>query len=82
MWDLSAYIDPMIVAHVKNLRENGHGYPNGITQKKWNKVLDTILAGFGEEPGVHATKKEWKKYMHTRQKSLVLLAFYWDNLWD
>lgn len=81
-WDMSAYIDPMIVAHVRNLAVMGHGHPTGLTEKKWNKVLITILAGFRDEPEMSASKKEWKKYLKNRQKALVLLAFYWDNLWD
>ena len=81
-WSLADYIDPMIVAHVKYLREEVCGYPSGTTQKKWNKVLDIILAGFAEEPDMGASKKEWSRYLKARQKALVLLAFYWDNLWD
>lgn len=81
-WDLSSYVDPMIVAHVKNLREEGHGHPSNITEKKWNRVLDTILAGFEPEPETGATKKEWKRYRRNRNKALVLLAFYLDELWD
>lgn len=81
-WDMSEYLDPMIVAFIKNLRENGCGYPHNLTQKKWNKVLDTILIGFVPEPEIGAGKKVWAKYMKSREKALVLLAFYWDNLWD
>ena len=80
-WSLADYLDPMIVAHVRELRENGVGYPAALTQKKWNKVLDTILKGFEEEPDF-INKKSWKKYMKDREKALVLLAFYYDNLWD
>lgn len=81
-WDMSEYIDPMIVAFIKNLRENGHGYPSDMTEKKWNKVLDTILVGFVSEPDALAGKNTWTKYVNKRNKALVLLAFYWDNLWD
>jgi len=80
-WSLADYVDPMIVAHVRNLAVMGNGHPAGLTEKKWQKVLITILAGFGDEP-TSGDVKEWKKYMKTRQKALVLLAFYWDNLWD
>ncbi len=84
-WSLADYIDPMIVAHVRALRYDKNmfsGYPHGLTEKKWNKVLDTILAGFVDEPEMGMSKKEWKKYLKNREKALVLLAFYWDNLWD
>jgi hypothetical protein len=79
-WSFSNYVDDMVVAHVTHLRSDNHGYPHGLTQKKWNKVLDTILKGFRPEPDTFS--KGWKKYRKDRQKALVLLAFYWDNLWD
>lgn len=82
LWDLPGYIEPMIVAQVKNLRENCVGHPHNITEKKWKKVLDTILKGFVPEPDMGANMKEWKKYMNNKQKALILLAAYWDNLWD
>lgn len=81
-WSLADYIDPMIVAHVKNLREEGHGHPVNISEKKWDKVLDTIIAGMVQEPETLAGKGAWKKYRKNRNKALVLLAFYWDELWD
>lgn len=81
-WSMSHYIDPMIVAHIKNLREDGHGHPSNITEKKWNKILDTIMLGMGEEPEMLAGVKAWNKYRKDREKALILLAFYWDNLWD
>lgn len=81
-WSLSEYIDPMIKAHVEFLLQEQGGYPYPFTQKKWNKVLETILKGFGEEPEMMAGKKYWDKYYKDRNKALVLLAMYWDNLWN
>lgn len=81
-WSLRDYVDPMIVAHIKNQKENGHGHPTHTTAKKWSKVLDTMLAGLGEEPEFGVDKKVWQKYLKTRGKALVLLSYYWDDLWD
>lgn len=78
-WSLRDYVDPMIVAHVTFMRDTGHGYPIGVTKKKWEKVLNTILAGFVPEP---ESAKDFKKYARARGRALVLLAFYWDELWD
>ena len=80
-WDMSEYIDPLIVAHCKHLRENAVGHPTDLTEKKWNKVLDTIILGMREEPDWR-TEKEYFKYWKEREKALVLLAFYCDYLWD
>lgn len=81
-WSLRDYVDPMIVAHIKNQKENGHGHPTHTTEKKWNKVLDTMLAGLGGEPEFGVSKKVWTKYLKNRAKALVLLSYYWDELWD
>lgn len=84
-WSMAEYLDPMVVAHVKNQRGQSHGHPANLTEKRWNKVLDTILKGFVEEPDIlkngHTTAS-WRKYHKDRTEALVLLAYYWDNLWD
>ena len=80
-WDMSTYLDPMVLAMAKHIREHGHGYPTGLTKKKWDKGMDVIIKGFRPEPDVPSAKA-WKIYMKDRQKALVLLAYYWDNLWD
>lgn len=81
-WSLRDYVDPMIVAHIRNLKENGCGYPAHTTAKKWNKILDTMLKGFVEEPEFGVSNKVLQKYLKNRAKALVLLSYYWDNLWD
>ncbi len=74
-WAMDSYLDPIILAGLKNLKENGMGYPPGITQKKWNKVLDTMIEGFEIDT---FSERNMKK----RKKALVLFAFYYDTLWD
>jgi len=81
-WSLRDYVDPMVVAHIKHQQENGFGHPTHTTQAKWNKVLDTMLKGLGDEPELGASKKEWSRYLKTRARALVLLSYYWDDLWD
>lgn len=81
LWDMSEYLDPMILATAKYHREQAHGYPAGVTKKKWYKALDIIIEGFGEEPD-WKDKKKFNRYWKQREKAQVLLAFYWDDLWD
>ena len=80
LWDIS-HLDSQIVAVATYLRDEGHGRPMGVTQKKWNKVLNTLIEGFSPEPD-WKNGKELKKYIKKRKEALVLLAYYWDNLWD
>lgn len=78
---MSDYLDPMVVAVAKDLRDRGLAYPSGLTVKKWHKVLDTIITGLGGEPDWQDVKA-WKKHYKVRQQALMLLAVYWDQLWD
>lgn len=80
-WDMAGYVDRLIVVHCKHLRENAVGYPSGLTQKKWNKILDTIILGMQEEPDFKK-KGSYEKYWKNRMKALELLGLYWDGLWD
>lgn len=80
-YSLASYIDPMIVAHCEYLRLEGHGTPISFTEKKWKKILDTIIKGLSPEPDWKKVS-EWKKYRKDREKALVLLAMHWDELWD
>ena len=78
-WCMSEYLDPIILAGVQNIREHNHGYPNGLTQKRWNKVLDKRIVGFGEEPD---DIKSMKKYYKDKEQALILFAYYYNDLWD
>lgn len=80
-WSMSEYLDPMVVAVAKRLREDGVGYPTGLTVKKWNRVLDLIIKGLSPEPE-SIKRGAFKKYYKDRLKAQALLAMYWDSLWD
>lgn len=76
-WDLAEYLDPIIIAFLTNLRDNGMGYPHGMTETKWKKTLDIMIKGFSKD------KYAWtKKDMEKRKEALVLFAYWYDNLWD
>lgn len=78
-WAMDEYLDPIIIAGLKNLRENGHGTPYGLTLKKWNTILDKMIEGFStEDDDLTLPAKAYKK----QQEALVLFAFYYHSLWD
>lgn len=80
-WSMDEYLDPIIRAGLTHIRKEGLGYPNGLTKAKWNKILDTMIAGFQPEPNI-MTSKEWKKWVKNKQKALTLFALYYNQLWD
>lgn len=76
-WAMDEYLDPIILAGLRNLRENGHGYPSGLTEKKWNQILDKMMVAF------ELDKYSVNRKNHIKRKDgMALFAFYYDNLWD
>jgi hypothetical protein len=46
VWSVDYYLTPIIIGMLKKLKETTHGYPYGLTEKKWDKTLDKMVAGF------------------------------------
>ena len=82
---------------LKTLREKHFGHPIGLTEKGWDKILDTIIEGWELEKldmEDHAdllkgTKKQrdryWKimtKRYEKIEKANELFGKYLGNLWD
>ncbi len=45
-WGWCTYHTKTVIAVLKYLQENRHGYPHGLTSKQWDKVLNTMIIGF------------------------------------
>ena len=70
-------------------KDNKAGYPDGMTEKKWNKILDEIIDGFQsviDRDEYLFTSKDYKKelrYFDKRwKKGMALYVEYYFNLWD
>jgi len=78
-WNLDNTIAQFVLPRLKNFRENLHGYPSNLTEKKWDKILGKMIYSF--ENIVHSdvyVDKDYKKI----QKGLDLFGKYFQNLWD
>lgn len=74
--------DDMAVLNIKlltDLRDKGQGFPDGLTEKQWKKILTKMIEGFeahldffGDE------KKNQKKF----DEGMDLYKQYFANLWD
>ena len=92
VWSMDHSLAQIIVPMLKELRENNVGYPHGLTEKKWEDILDKMIVGFQsvlDENEVwikKLTNDQHKKILETehkkQQEGLKLFARYYRNLWD
>ena len=96
-WNINSFVHSNCLPMLKTLREKHFGHPMGLTEKKWDKILDTIIEGWELEKldmEDHAdllkgTKKQrdryWKivtKRYEKIEKANELFGKYLGNLWD
>ncbi len=91
---LAMIIHPMLV----QLKATAHGYPSGLTEERWNEILDEMIWAFGHKSkemdagDMCADKcsnfadpvcKECMKETQERlTKAFMLFGKYYENLWD
>lgn len=76
-WGMDEYLDPIIIAGLKNLRNNGNGYPCLLSQKKWNSILDIMITAFQTDKYEYTEESK-----EQRNRGLKLFARYYNHLWD
>lgn len=47
-WSLDVTFAKFLVPRLKRFKKINNGIPHGLTEEKWNKVLDVIIEGFEE----------------------------------
>lgn len=84
VWALCDDMARLNIKLLTQLRDYGHGYPNGLTEKKWKAILTKMIEGFetvGEDTyGFNnaTEKKNEKKF----KEGMELYAQWYKNLWD
>jgi hypothetical protein len=68
------------------LRDNGNGYPNGLTEKKWKAILTKMIEGFDahllQSGYFRFDIKSYKKAEKKFKDGMELYVKYYHNLWD
>jgi len=91
---LAMIIHPMLV----QLKETAHGYPSGLTEESWNKILDEMIWAFGHKSkemdagdmcgdkcsnfGDAVCKSCMKETEERLTNAFILFGKYYENLWD
>jgi len=83
IWNFDWYLAGIIKGGLKRLKETQFGCPNNLTEKQWDRILDSIIWTFDtigktENSGKVLTKRESKKM----EKGLRLFIENYFSLWD
>lgn len=86
-WNIDNTVSAFILPRLKRFREINNGYPQGLSEKKWNQIVDKMIFAFewnlGQFRGItdELTQAEiatgWKKY----EEGLALFAKHLRDLW-
>jgi len=85
-WSLDYTIAKFSLPRIKRLKEIQNGFPSGLTEEKWDEILDKIIRSFqfvvnefeGNEDYSLETIKHREKCM---QDGCELFGKYFRNLW-
>jgi hypothetical protein len=86
-WSLDSVVADFILPRLKRFREINNGYPDSMTEKEWNAILDDMIFAFEWNQTCESEENEqltesqqaasWKRH----EKGLQLFAQYFRHLW-
>src|SRR5574344_383726 len=89
LYDFQYTISKMLLPKMlAKFKDNLHGYPNGLTEDEWNKILLELIWYLREITDEDAgmalqdSEKELKKYQKRILKDDALFGKYFRDLWD
>lgn len=89
-WSFDYYLAEVISGGCKYLTDNSHSYPDGLTEKKWKRILNKIseisevnrventLFNLPNEEFIDEVKSAHKK----QKEALELFIKHFNDLWD
>jgi hypothetical protein len=48
-WSMDHTLAPIILPMLVQLKATNHGYPSGLTEKKWNSIMDEMIWAFEQK---------------------------------
>jgi len=83
-WSLDSSIARFVLPRLRHLRDNNHGHPCDLTDKKWIKIQNKMIKSFELilQDFQFIDMKTHKKEQKQIQEGLQLFAKYFQNLWD
>lgn len=56
VWAIDYYLNSFMPKMIRQLKETTHGYPGGLSPKKWDNILEKIALGFEAADRITDTK--------------------------
>lgn len=86
VWAMCDDIAKLNIKLLTELRDNGHGYPGGLTEKKWKKILTKMIEGFEAHLSIIELSgfdtKLHKKATKQFEEGMALYTQWYLSLWD
>ena len=85
-WSLDDHLNTWLPDALERLKSTGHGYPNELTEEKWNKILDKMAEGFRANARLVGfdDKQSWDRKADQKlwKDGMKLFVKYYNGLWD
>jgi hypothetical protein len=79
VWGLFWHLSRVIAGSTRELRDTGHGHPNGTTPEEWDEILTAIADGFEAATKDHDMTEADHEAL---RKAQLLFAKHYLDLWD
>lgn len=85
-WNLNSFVAGVVAGVVKQMRENGFGYPADLTEDEWQDILLKIEDGFRAATDLYEMnydgRKEADALEATFREGMDLFSKWFHSLWD
>jgi hypothetical protein len=82
VWSIDDYLSTWMPKALRKL--NKYGHPCGLTQKKWDDIVEQIARGFEahRKNSEYPDKDTYDKLYEKEKTGLTLFVKYFGDLWD
>ena len=86
-WNIDSTLSAFILPRLKRFKVINNGFPHGLSESKWNKILDQIIFAFEwnrqqfDEGRCKVTKSQLAANARKQEIGLLLFAKHFHDLW-
>ena len=76
-WSMDHTLAHIILPMLVQLKENNHGYPSGLTEKKWDDIMDEMIWAFEQKLRDNWEDDYYGPYIESEDKRELFGRFEW-----
>ena len=76
-WSMDHTLAHIILPMLVQLKENNHGYPSGLTEKKWDDIMDEMIWAFEQKLRDNWEDDYYGPYIESEDKGELFGRFEW-----